>query len=309
MRYGLLLLVCSIVACRLPVLEVSRSAAAVSPSDVALGLVEAFERSDIRSTYLDSLKVSKQEWADGLREWLLEPDEINPTSLTNFCSKAPLGMLIGEENPVGLARLMIDLYDDGIGKYFNGKDTITLTLSKRLKQRMQLHIKGISYSYGEDQTINPVFAVLAYAWTAHYNWGLDKKYDIGDENKAWAGTPLELEGRILRQFFGYTTLPFGSDFLTNSVSLERVKKALEVSNQHVFLLVNSRILHDLSKAGRWMVGTHYIELRKIEFIEQDEQVLVIWWEYGRIFEQTFDKRAFRRLIAGGIVFKTNRIGT
>jgi hypothetical protein len=307
MRYWLFLFILCIVSCRMPVLEVASNPVTAIQSDDALALVEAFERSDTRSTYLDSLKVSKQMWADALREWLLDPDDINPTSLTNFCGKAPLGVLIGTENPVGLARLMIDLYDDGIGQYDNGHDTVTLKLSRRLQQRMQLHIKGVSYSYDEDQTINPVFATLAYAWSEQYNWGWDKKYDIGDENKIWAGTPLEVEKRILHDFFGYEVRQFGSDFLTNSVPLDRVKAALDVPNQQVFLLVNSRVLHNLSKVGRWMVGTHYIGLQKLEWLNEGEQVQVVWWEYGRIFEQIFDSRAFRRMIAGGLVFKTNSI--
>ena len=264
---------------------------------------KTFGLSKIKSTYLDSLKITKQKWAEGLRKMIAEPEQINPTSLTNFCGKAPLGVLISKENPVGLAHLMIDLYDDGIGKYFNGIDTVSLVLPQRMKEQMKLNISGISYSYPEDQAINPVFATLAYVLTDNYNWGWDKRYDVGDENKVWAGSTLGVERKVLDLFFGYNVQTFGSNFLSNTINLDKVKEAVDNKN-HVYLLVNSRLLHNLSKAGRWLIGTHYIDVRKIDFGNKGKRIKVVWWEYGKLFEQTFERSVFRRFIAGGVVFKT-----
>ena len=291
------------IGCKIPTMIPKKGTEIVSNPTDAMRLVDLFESSEIKSTYLDSLKISKQKWVEGLRKMITEPEQINPTSLTNFCGKAPLGVLISKENPVGLAHLMIDLYDDGIGKYYNGIDSISLILPKRMKEQMKLNISGISYSYDDDQVINPVFATFAYVLTDNYNWGWDKKYDVGDENKVWAGSTLGVEKRVLDRFFGYNVQTFGSNFLSNTINLDKVKEAVDNKN-HVYLLVNSRLLHNLSKAGRWLIGTHYIDVRKIDFGNKGKRIKVVWWEYGKLFEQTFETKVFKRFVAGGVVFKT-----
>ena len=126
---------------------------------------------------------------------------------------------------------------------------------------------------------------------------------MGDENKVWAGSTLGVEKRVLDRFFGYNVQTFGSNFLSNTINLDKVKEAVDNKN-HVYLLVNSRLLHNLSKAGRWLIGTHYIDVRKIDFGNKGKRIKVVWWEYGKLFEQTFETKVFKRFVAGGVVFKT-----
>ena len=303
MRLIILLSLFITIGCNIPTTINRYGTEVVSDRTVALSIVHKFALSNTKSLYMDSLKVTKKMWLKSLRAMINEPEDINATSETNFCSKAPLSVLIAKENPVGFAQLMIDLYKVGKGQYFNGRDTIMLELSPRLLNQMALNITGISYSYTEKQTINPVFATLAYALTQKYNWGWDKKYDVGDENKVWAATPLIVENNMIKHFCGYRNYTFGFDFLTNSIDLDKLKEAIDNKN-HIYLLVNSQLLHNLSKIGRWVIGTHYIDIKKIDFLKKGKELRVVWWEYGRIFEQTFERSAFRGLIAGGIIFKS-----
>ena len=201
-----------------------------------------------------------------------EPSSMYPGIGTNFCGYGALIYLLLHDDPLGYAKFMLALYKDG--KATMGKSTFEPGETIK-KTAGTLKYKGVL-------DIRPAEQMLYLALADHYKGYINifnRHFDPGDENTFWASVNYAKFNRMIRQMLNYKVNARGSDLLQPSVGNTYDYITRKMKEGIVVLYLNNRILHK-KKQEKIKLGipTHFVILQDI--IKTDEQVTLIYWDYG-----------------------------
>lgn len=191
---------------------------------------------------------------------------------TNFCGYGALIYLFVQDDPVGYASFMLELYK-------NGKATIgesTLKPASIIKKTAgTLKYKGVLDVRPAEQMFYLTFADHFKGYLNIFN----RYYDPGDENTFWASVNYAKFNRMVRHTLNYKVYARGTDLIQPSVGntadfiTEQMKKGI------VVLYLNNRILHKKKHEKiKLKVPTHFVVLEDI--IREEDMVTLIYWDYG-----------------------------
>ena len=229
-----------------------------------------------------------------------EPVSVYAGSGTNFCGYGALTYLFLKDDPLGYAKLLLQLFRDGkatFGKVnFNPSDAVK---------------KGAGLiKYAGKLDINPAEQMWFLTLAGHYKGYLNifnRKYDPGDEDTFWASVNYAKFNRMVRQLLKYKSSSKGADikrpYIENLYTYinERMKTGT------VVLFINNRIVHKKNHVQLKLgVPTHFIVAEKISI--QNDIITLMYWDYGRNTQLQLSTAFFKRIIFGITYFTKKQTG-
>lgn len=209
---------------------------------------------------------------------------------TNFCGYGALTYLFLQDDPLGYARLLIQLYRDGKASfgdsYFEPSDAIK-------QEAGQLKYKGIL-------DINPAEQMWYLTLADHYKGYLNifnRKYDPGDENLFWASVNYAKFNRMTRKLLHYKVNARGADLVRpkNLNLYEYISD--KMGKGKVVLFINNRIVHKKDHITiKLAVPTHFVVVESI--YRQNDLITLVYWDYGRKTLMQLSTTFFKRIIFG-----------
>ena len=209
---------------------------------------------------------------------------------TNFCGYGALTYLFLQEDPLGYATLLLQLYRDGKASFGDSN----FEPSDPIKQEAgQLKYKGIL-------DINPAEQMWYLTLADHYKGYLNifnRNYDPGDENLFWASVNYAKFNRMTKKLLHYKVNARGADLVRpkNLNLYEYISD--KMLKGKVVLFINNRIVHKKDhitiKLG---VPTHFVVVESIS--RQNDLITLVYWDYGRKTLMQLSTAFFKRIIFG-----------
>jgi hypothetical protein len=209
---------------------------------------------------------------------------------TNFCGYGALTYLFLQDDPLGYAKLLLQLYRDGKATFGN----TSFDPSPAVKQEAgQLKYKG-------KLDINPAEQMWYLTLAGHYKGYLNifnRKYDPGDEDRFWASVNYAKFNRMARRLLHYDVKAWGADLMRPRVEdlYDHINEKMKTGT--VVLFINNRIVrkkdHVTLKLG---VPTHFIVVEKIS--KTDDTITLMYWDYGRKTQMQLSTAFFKRIVFG-----------
>ena len=215
---------------------------------------------------------------------------IYPGKGTNFCGYGALTYLFLQDDPLGYATLLIQLYGEGKATFRN----VTFDPSPAIKlEAGELKYKGLL-------DINPAEQMWYLTLADHYKGYLNffnKTYDDGDENRFWASVNYAKFNRMTRELLNYNSKAKGADLMRPKVSSLYDYISEKMKTGTVVLFINNRIVHKKDhiriKLG---VPTHFIVAEKISI--ENDVITFMYWDYGRKTQLQVSTDFFKRIVFG-----------
>lgn len=219
-----------------------------------------------------------------------DPISIYPGKGTNFCGYGALTYLFLQDDPLGYATLLMQLYLDGKVKFRN----ILFDPSPAIKlEAGQLKYKGLL-------DINPAEQMWYLTLAGHYKGYLNifnRKYDPGDENRFWASVNYAKFNRMTKELLNYNYKARGADLMRPKVGSLYNYISEKMKTGMVVLFLNNRILHKKDHVKvKLGVPTHFIVAEKISI--QNDVITFIYWDYGRRTQLQVSTAFFKRIVFG-----------
>ena len=215
---------------------------------------------------------------------------IYPGKGTNFCGYGALTYLFLQDDPLGYATLLIQLYGEGKATFRN----VTFDPSPAIKlEAGELKYKGLL-------DINPAEQMWYLTLADHYKGYLNffnKTYDDGDENRFWASVNYAKFNRMTRELLNYNSKAKGADLMRPKVMSLYDYISEKMKTGTVVLFINNRIVHKKDhiriKLG---VPTHFIVAEKISI--ENDVITFMYWDYGRKTQLQVSTDFFKRIVFG-----------
>lgn len=225
-----------------------------------------------------------------LKNNIYDPVSIYPGRSTNFCGYGALTYLFLQDDPLGYATLLMQLYTEGKATCRQ----VVFDPSPAIKKEAgDLKYKG-------PLDINPAEQMWYLCLADHYKGYLNffnKKYDEGDENRFWASVNYAKFNRMTRELLHYNSKAIGADLMRPKLPdlYEYISEKLKTGT--VVLFINNRIVHKKDhiriKLG---VPTHFIVAERISI--QDDIITFVYWDYGRKTQLQVSTGFFKRIVFG-----------
>jgi len=225
-----------------------------------------------------------------LKNNIYDPVSIYPGRSTNFCGYGALTYLFLQDDPLGYATLLMQLYTEGKATC---RQVVFDPSPAVKKEAGDLKYKG-------PLDINPAEQMWYLCLADHYKGYLNffnKKYDEGDENRFWASVNYAKFNRMTRELLHYNSKAIGADLMRPKLPdlYEYISEKLKTGT--VVLFINNRIVHKKDhiriKLG---VPTHFIVAEKISI--QDDIITFVYWDYGRKTQLQVSTGFFKRIVFG-----------
>jgi hypothetical protein len=267
----------------------------------------ALQRLDALS-YLDSLpalaksrfwpNVDPELFLDNLRSFTRYPLQFYEGKGTNFCAYSSITYLPLHHDPLGFARFMVELYNEG--EAIMGR--------ARIKPGRRVRREAGLIKYKGALDINHAgqvwFLSLADHFKGYINF-FNRRFDKGDENTLWASTNFAKFNRMVRRLFPYKVKARGSDLIRPWIRDIYGYIRKQASEAPVFLYLNNRLLirkkHD---ATQFAIPTHFVLLLDI-YKTPEGMINIVYWDYGRKTLQQVTPRLLRKIIFGITVYYPN----
>jgi hypothetical protein len=215
---------------------------------------------------------------------------IYPGKGTNFCGYGALTYLFLQDDPLGYATLLLQLYSEGKATF----RSVTFDPSPAIKlEAGELKYKGLL-------DINPAEQMWYLTLADHYKGYLNifnRKYDDGDENRFWASVNYAKFNRMTRELLNYNSKAKGADLMRPKVFSLYNYISEKMKTGTVVLFINNRIVHKKDhirlKLG---VPTHFIVAEKISI--EDDVITFMYWDYGRKTQLQVSTAFFKRIVFG-----------
>jgi hypothetical protein len=216
--------------------------------------------------------VNPRLFLQNLKENIYTPLNLYEGSNTNFCGYAALSYLPLHDDPVGYIKFMLQLFEQGKGKY--GK--VFLDPSREIKAAAgTLKFKGILDIRPADQMW---FLSLADHFKGYVNF-FNKHYQPGDENTFWASVNYAKFNRMIKKLFNYKVSSRGSDLLHPSINDLYSYICNKMDSGITVLYLNNAYLykkkHNTLRPG---IPTHYVILLSI--FKTNGLITITYWDYG-----------------------------
>ncbi|MBK8519985.1 MAG: hypothetical protein IPL54_03610 [Chitinophagaceae bacterium] len=181
---------------------------------------------------------------------------IYPGKSTNFCGYGALSYLFLQDDPLGYATLLLQLYGEGKATF----RSIIFEPSAAIK------LEAGKLKYKGTLDINPAEQMWYLTLADHYKGYLNifnRNYDEGDENRFWASVNYAKFNRMTRELLHYNSKARGADLMRPKVGSLYTYISDHMKTGTVVLFINNRILykkdHIRLKLG---VPTHFIVAEK-----------------------------------------------
>ena len=225
-----------------------------------------------------------------LKSNIYQPISIYPGNGTNFCGYGALSYLFLQDDPLGYAKLLLQLYHDGTAKFGN----TTFTPSEAIKKEAgKLKYKGILDIHPAEQMW---FLCLADHYKGYLNF-FNRKYNPGDEDSFWASVNYAKFNRMVRGLLQYSVKAKGADLFRPHVGDVYDYISEKIKTGKVILFINNRIVHKKNhikiKLG---VPTHFIVVDKIS--KTDDLITLVYWDYGGKTLLQLSPAFFKRIVFG-----------
>jgi len=225
-----------------------------------------------------------------LKKNIYYPVSIYPGKSTNFCGYGALSYLFLQDDPLGYATLLLQLYGDGKATFRQ----ITFDPSPAIKKEAgELKYKGLL-------DINPAEQMWYLTLSDHYKGYLNffnKKFNPGDENRFWASVNYGKFNRMAKELLHYNSDAKGADLMRPKVGSLYDYISERIKTGTVVLFINNRIVHKKDhikiKLG---VPTHFIVAEKISI--QNDVITFMYWDYGRKTQMQVTTDFFKRIVFG-----------
>ena len=260
---------------------------ATSTRQQAIAFVETIHRLD-SSVYWPNIKPDL--FLQNLKHTIYQPVSIYPGNGTNFCGYGALTYLFLQDDPLGYAKLLLQLYKDGRASF--GHSIFNPSASVK-KAAGRLRYKGILDIHPAEQMW---FLCLADHYKGYLNI-FNRNYDPGDEDRFWASVNFAKFNRMVRSLLHYTTKARGSDLIR-----PRVRNLYEyiydrTQTGKVVLFINNRIVHKKNHVQiKVALPTHFIVVEKIT--REDDLITMVYWDYGGKTQLQMSPAFFNRIIFG-----------
>jgi hypothetical protein len=250
--------------------------------------------------YLETISVLKtsNQWPNikpelflkNLKTNIADPLTPYPGKGTNFCGYGALTYLFLQDDPLGYAKLLMQLYQDGKAtfgeSYFEPSDAIR-------QQAGQLKYKGLL-------DINPAEQMWYLTLADHYKGYLNifnLKYNPGDEDLFWASVNYAKFNRMTRQLLHYKSVARGADIVRPRVGDVYDYISKQLLKNTVVLFINNRIVHKKDHVTiRLGVPTHFIVLEKLS--RQNDLITLVYWDYGHRTQMQLSAAFLKRIVFG-----------
>lgn len=218
------------------------------------------------------LNIKPSLFLQNLKANINNPVSIYPGNGTNFCGYGALTYLLLQDDPLGYAKLLLQLYTDGNATF--GKTHFIPSTAVKIAAGI-LKYKGILDIHPAEQMW---YLSLADHFKGYLNF-FNKKYNPGDEDKFWASVNYAKFNRMIRNLMLYKVKANGSDLIRPRVGNLYDDIYNKVKNGTVVLFINNRIVHKknhvMIKLG---VPTHFIVVEKIS--KENDIITLVYWDYG-----------------------------
>ena len=219
-----------------------------------------------------------------------QPISIYPGNGTNFCGYGALTYLFLKDDPLGYAKLLVQLFADGKAVFGNAFINPSTAVKK---EAGLMKFKGVLDIHPAEQMI---FLALADHYKGYINL-FNRKYNSGDEDTRWASVNYAKFNRMVRNLLRYKVKARGADLIRPHTGdlYQYISKRLTTGM--VVLYINNRIVHKKNHV-QLKVGfpTHFIVAEKI--IEQNGLITLVYWDYGGRTQLQMSPAFFKRIIFG-----------
>jgi hypothetical protein len=225
-----------------------------------------------------------------LKHNIHNPISIYPGMGTNFCGYGALTYLFLQDDPLGYATLLMQLFKEGKTTFRN----VVLDPSPAIKQEAgDLKYKGVL-------DINPAeqmwFLTLADHYKGYLNF-FNLKYDEGDENRFWASVNFAKFNRMTKQLLHYDYHAIGADLMRPRIKNLYSYISEKMKTGTVVLFINNRIVHKKDHIQiKLQVPTHFIVAEKISI--ENNIITFIYWDYGHRTQLQGSTAFFKRIVFG-----------
>ncbi|HMI79843.1 MAG TPA: hypothetical protein VK484_13685 [Ferruginibacter sp.] len=218
-----------------------------------------------------------------------QPVLIYPGNGTNFCGYGALTYLFLRDDPLGYAKLLLQLYRDGAAKFGNTSFNPSPAIKK---EAGRLKYKGILDIHPAEQMW---FLTVAGHFKGYVNI-FNRNYDPGDENTFWASTNYAKFNRMVRSILRYKTKAKGADLMRPRINdlYHYISERMETGM--VVLYINNRIVHKKDHTIKLAVPTHFIVVEKIS--RENDVITLVYWDYGGRTQLQMSAAFFKRIIFG-----------
>lgn len=234
--------------------------------------------------------INPELFLQNLKKNIRNPISIYPGKGTNFCGYGALTYLFLQDDPLGYATLLIQLYQDGKAKfrnvYFDPSPAVKLAAG-------QLKYKGLL-------DINPAEQMWFLTLAGHFKGYLNifnRKYDPGDEDRFWASVNYAKFNRMAKSLLHYKVRARGADLMRpKGIDLYNyITEAMKTGP--VVLFINNRIVHKKDHVTiKLGVPTHFIVVEKIS--KTDDVITMMYWDYGGKTLMQLSAAFFKRIVFG-----------
>lgn len=225
-----------------------------------------------------------------LKKNVRQPFSIYPGNGTNFCGFGALTYLFLQDDPLGYAKLLLQLYREGKASIRN----IIFTPSPAVKKAAgQLRFKGVL-------DIRPAEQLWYLTLAGHYKGYLNlfnRRYDPGDEDTFWASVNYAKFNRMVRNLLAFHVKARGADLVRPRINdlYEYISKKTETGK--VVLFINNRIVHKKNHVTvKLDVPTHFIVAERIT--KENDLITLVYWDYGHKTLLQLSTAYFKRIVFG-----------
>ncbi len=231
-----------------------------------------------------------------LKDNIHDPINIYAGRGTNFCGYGALTYLLIKDDPLGYAKLLLELYREGKARFA----VVDFNPSAAVKQGAGL------IRYAGKLDVCPAEQMWYLTLAGHFKGYVNifnRKYDPNDQNTFWASVNYSKFNRMVSQLLNYRSRARGADLkrpfiddLYNYIN-ERMQ------NGTVVLYLNNRILHKKNHTLKLSIPTHFVVAEKIS-IDKDI-ITLMYWDYGRKTQIQKSSAFFKQIIFGITYFTKN----
>lgn len=232
-----------------------------------------------------------------LKTNIQNPVSIYPGNGTNFCGYGALSYLLLTDDPLGYAKLLLQLYREGKASFgqtnFNPSPAVK-------KAAGMLRYKGVL-------DIRPAEQMWYLSLADHFKGYLNlfnRKYDPDDEDRLWASVNYAKFNRMVKKLLSYQVKSKGADLLRPRVGDLYQYINEKMNSGTVVLFINNRVVHKKKHATiKLGVPTHFIVAKKIS--RENDIITFVYWDYGGKTQLQVSP-AFLKRIVFGITYCTKK---
>jgi hypothetical protein len=218
------------------------------------------------------------------------PISIYPGNGTNFCGYGALTYLLLKDDPLGYAKLLLQLYKDGKAQWGNSHFTPSAAVKK---EAGLLKFKGVLDIHPAEQMW---FLSLADHYKGYINL-FNRKYNSGDEDTRWASVNYAKFNRMVISLLRYKVKAKGSDLIRPHTGdlYQYISKRLATGM--VVLYINNRIVHKKNHVQiKVSFPTHFVVAESVK--EENGLITLVYWDYGGRTQMQLSPAFFKRIIFG-----------